>query len=147
MPVGAAVVVLSPSMCLLLGKRSGGLGEGLWGLPGGSLEVGEELWECARRELQEETGLLEHVATHSQLFAVAHDICGQRWVTVYHYLALKVTGRGAVPLLREPDKCTEWKYFRPLELLDLLNEDKLFGGANTYRAYRLAVTEAHNDED
>lgn len=51
---GACVLVCS-SEGLLLQRRSD---NGLWGLPGGSMEIGETLEEAARRELLEETGLL-----------------------------------------------------------------------------------------
>ena len=40
---------------LLLQQRSDG---GQWGLPGGSVEIGESLAEAARREVLEETGLV-----------------------------------------------------------------------------------------
>lgn len=51
--VGACVLLCS-NETLLLQRRSD---NGLWGLPGGSMELGESLEEVAKRELFEETGL------------------------------------------------------------------------------------------
>lgn len=42
---------------ILIGKRGHQPGLGLWGLPGGFLELGESFEEGCIRELQEETGL------------------------------------------------------------------------------------------
>lgn len=52
--VAAGVLVLDKEERLLLQRRTD---DGLWGIPGGSLELGETLEEAARRELREETGL------------------------------------------------------------------------------------------
>lgn len=51
---GACVILLDSDSRLLLQQRSD---NGLWGLPGGSMEPGEEMKEVARRELFEETSL------------------------------------------------------------------------------------------
>lgn len=51
---GACVLLTDGKNRLLLQLRSD---NGLWGLPGGSLEPGESLQEVAKRELFEETGL------------------------------------------------------------------------------------------
>ncbi|GJM67831.1 hypothetical protein HMSSN036_00470 [Paenibacillus macerans] len=51
--VGACVVVIDGDF-ILLERRTD---NGMWGLPGGSLEPGESLEQVARRELFEETGL------------------------------------------------------------------------------------------
>ncbi|HHH39425.1 MAG TPA: NUDIX hydrolase [Sedimenticola sp.] len=42
---------------LLLVRRANDPWQGFWALPGGFLEIDEELEQCARRELEEETGL------------------------------------------------------------------------------------------
>ncbi|WP_079509280.1 NUDIX hydrolase [Mesobacillus jeotgali] len=51
---GAVVMVFNEKDELLLQLRS----DGGWGLPGGLMELGESLEETARREVQEETGLI-----------------------------------------------------------------------------------------
>jgi len=53
--VAAGVLILDAEGRLLLQCRAE---SGLWGIPGGCLELGETLEEAARREVQEETGLL-----------------------------------------------------------------------------------------
>lgn len=53
--VGAVVVLVDPDGRLLLEKRK--FPEGLWGLPGGLMELGESTEDTAKREVLEETGL------------------------------------------------------------------------------------------
>ncbi len=52
---GACVIIIDKQDRILLQLRAD---NGLWGLPGGSLEPGESMEEVAKRELYEETGLI-----------------------------------------------------------------------------------------
>jgi 8-oxo-dGTP diphosphatase len=52
--VYGSVILLDERRRVLLQRRTD---NGLWGLPGGILEPGENIIECTRRELDEETGL------------------------------------------------------------------------------------------
>ncbi|MFD2445491.1 NUDIX hydrolase [Bacillus sp. CGMCC 1.16607] len=51
--VGVAVAVINETGEFLLQKRS----DGLWGVPGGFIELGESTEEAGRREVLEETGI------------------------------------------------------------------------------------------
>ena len=51
--VGSVVVVIDAKGKILLQKRP----EGIWGLPGGLMELAESAEEAARREVFEETGI------------------------------------------------------------------------------------------
>jgi 8-oxo-dGTP diphosphatase len=56
-PVPGVVVLIEKEGCVLLGKRSGGFGQGKWGLPQGYIEFEEDFLTAAIREVKEETGL------------------------------------------------------------------------------------------
>ena len=53
---GVGVAVVADGRLLLV-KRGREPGRGLWAVPGGKVEAGEELTATARREVAEETGL------------------------------------------------------------------------------------------
>jgi 8-oxo-dGTP diphosphatase len=104
--IGVGVLVIRDGL-VLLGERRGSHGAGTWALPGGHLEHGEEPLSCARRELLEETGLVAGAVApgpySSDLFAE-----GLHYVTLF-VVASGVTGEAVV---REPEKCARWGWFR-----------------------------------
>ncbi|PKO03213.1 MAG: ADP-ribose pyrophosphatase [Chloroflexi bacterium HGW-Chloroflexi-5] len=62
--VGATMLLINQQKELLMMKRTDNL---FWGLPGGSLELGESLEECVKRETFEEVGI---TVDHMKLFGV-----------------------------------------------------------------------------
>ena len=105
--VGVGVLVLRDDL-VLLGRRRGSHGAGTWAAPGGRLEYGEQITECAARELQEETGLF---ASHFELGPYANDIFDE---VQQQYLTVFVVARGiqGTPVNLEPHKCDGWAWFK-----------------------------------
>jgi ADP-ribose pyrophosphatase YjhB (NUDIX family) len=56
-PVPGVVIVIEKDGQVLLGRRAGGFGKGMWGLPQGYIEFDEDYLTAAIREVKEETGL------------------------------------------------------------------------------------------
>ena len=105
--VGVGVLVLHDGL-VLLGKRRGSHGEGTWSAPGGRLEFGEQIEECAARELKEETGL---TATTLELGPYCNDIFPE---VQEQYVTIFVVARGikGTPQNLEPHKCDGWAWFK-----------------------------------
>ena len=61
--VGIATIVQAEGL-ILIGQRINSHGDGTWSFPGGKLEKFESFFDCAKRELCEETGLLEGIDVH-----------------------------------------------------------------------------------
>jgi 8-oxo-dGTP diphosphatase len=109
--VGIGVAILKSSSFntqVLLGKRKGSHGEGEWGFPGGHLEYMESFNACALREIAEECG--------PDLKVSGLEVVTVMNLTQYqpkHYLDVGMVAGwvSGDPVITEPDKCTEWKWF------------------------------------
>ncbi len=110
--VGVAVIVKKDGR-VLLGKRKGSHGEGTWAFPGGHLEFGESIEDCAQREAREETGL---ELKNMRAGAFTNDIFhaeGKHYVTLF--VLAETEGE---PLLLEPEKCEGWAWLKWEEMPD-----------------------------
>jgi 8-oxo-dGTP diphosphatase len=105
--VGVGVLVVRDRL-FLLGKRISSHGTGTWAAPGGRLEFGETLEDCARRELREETGL---TASSIELGPYSNDVFSD---ANRHFLTVFVIARGisGTPQNLESDKCEGWAWFQ-----------------------------------
>jgi 8-oxo-dGTP diphosphatase len=91
---------------VLLGKRINAIGHGTWGPPGGKLEFGEEVYDCAKRETFEETGLK---IKNLRLGCVVNDYSlKDKWhFTSVCLVADYVSGTAT---RKEPNRCAEWRW-------------------------------------
>jgi 8-oxo-dGTP diphosphatase len=105
--VGIGVIVIKDSK-VLLGKRKNAHGEGSWAFPGGHLEFGERIEDCARREVLEESGLK---IKDIRMGAFTNDIFekeGKHYVTLF-VVSDYDSGEASV---MEPHKCERWGWFK-----------------------------------
>ncbi len=126
---------------VLLVRRAKPPSEGLWAIPGGSVELGETLQDAAEREVFEETGVRTRAGKPCYAFDAVHRDAQGR--VRFHYVIVDLL---AEYLSGEPsprDDALEARWVRPGELdgmevsertLDLLRSAPGFGaepGSNT----------------
>jgi 8-oxo-dGTP diphosphatase len=105
--VGIGVCVIREGM-VLLGKRKNSHGADCWSFPGGHLEM-FETWEyCAEREVYEETDLK---IKNTKFAGVTNDIFPDE---KRHYITLFISADYDSGVLKnmEPEKCSEWNWFK-----------------------------------
>lgn len=104
--IGIGVLVWRDKQ-LLLGKRIHKDQAFCWQFPGGHLEAGESVTDCAGREVLEETGLkveqFRHLGFTEQPFSV-----GEKQYITLLVSCVYVSGEART---LEPDKCELWQWF------------------------------------
>jgi 8-oxo-dGTP diphosphatase len=109
--VGVGVFVLKDGK-FLMQKRKGKHGDGTWSLPGGHLEFGESVEDCAAREVLEETGVK---ISNIKIGPYTNDIFleeGKHYITLF-VVSEYDSGEAAVA---EPDVCEDVEWFHLADL-------------------------------
>jgi 8-oxo-dGTP diphosphatase len=115
--VGVGAVVVDDGRVLVM-RRAGAHGAGLWGLPGGHQEFGESPERTAVREVAEETGLVVAVTARLGFTDDPMPDIGRHYVTLF-LACSRVTGE---PRLMEPEKATALEWLTIGELRARRNE-------------------------
>lgn len=106
-------VMLIKDNKILLGKRhedpekakSELHGEGTWTFPGGKMNFGEGIFEAARREVLEETGI---VVKTLKIISIGNEIVRDAHFITIGLLAIDFEGE---PKILEPEEIIEWRWF------------------------------------
>lgn len=86
--ITAVGAILISNGKILLIKRGSEPGKGLWSIPGGAIEAGENIYEAAQRELYEETGInAKPVGVIGIVNLVIKDKTSK---PMYHYVILDI---------------------------------------------------------
>jgi len=105
--IGTCIIVTSKDQSkVLLGKRKNAYKSGLFGLPGGRIELGEAAVAAAKRELAEETGLSRRKVRY---VGVVKEYQGE-WDFIHLVFGYEL-GESEEPTTLEPDKCEGWQWF------------------------------------
>jgi len=125
-PLGSCVIVFNSQQQILLGKRQNGYKPGSYGLPGGHIEVGENVDATARRELLEEVGL-----SNKKVKYVGVIKENQGAYDFVHFVFTAHIGR-QTPQNCEPHKCEGWEWFN----VDKLPKNMLPGHRAAIQLYQ-----------
>ena len=104
--IGVSVLVFKEGK-VLLGKRKNAHGQGTWQTPGGHLEFGEEIEDCARREVFEEVGIQVSSLKQGPFTNDIFEVEQKHYITFY---VIAEYESGNVEL-KEPEKCEGWVWF------------------------------------
>lgn len=109
---GCGAAILDEQGRLLLIQRLREPEAGAWGLPGGKIDFGERAEDTARREIEEELGIVIELTRLVCISEIIDGGDGRHWVSPV-YEARIVEG---VPRIMEPEKHGGWGWFTPDDL-------------------------------
>lgn len=114
---------------LLLTRRRGGAFDGMWHLPSGKLDAGEDVLTAAAREADEEVGIMIELSDLTHVHTVHVNGSGAEPRLGLFFATTRWIGE---PTNREPDKCSGLGWF-DLHSLPANLIDYPAAGINAYR--------------
>ncbi len=127
---GVGAVILNSEQILLI-KRGKDPHQGSWSLPGGAQKLGETIFEAARREIREETGLkIEILGLIDVVDSIRRDNKGD---IEFHYTLVDVAAKvldGNLKAGGDAQNC-RWFTLNEIEAMDIWSETKRVIGLAT----------------
>ena len=107
---GSNTVLINAANQVLLHKRAD---NGAWALPGGRMEIGESIEQCAVREMFEETGIQVRIKRLVGVYSDPQNYCILRYPDGYtvHYLIVVFEVEQIGGQLLISDESTDLRYF------------------------------------
>jgi len=116
-PIPAVLAVVVRDCRVLLVRRANPPDQGLWGLPGGRMEMGETHLDAALRELEEETGIIADAPRLlTVLDFIEHDSSG---ALAHHFAMVAVLCRWRSGEAVAADDALEARWFSKPEIATL----------------------------
>jgi len=117
--VGVGVVIINEKKQVVLVKRGNEPKKGLWAIPGGSVELGEQVSETAIREVKEECNI--DIELKDLLGVVDLILKDKDGKVQYHYILIDYLAQCRSGFLRPGSDVSEaeWYYQHQLEKLDI----------------------------
>jgi len=115
--VGVSVIIFDKNGKVLVGKRKGSHGAGLYSVPGGHIELGESYDTTCDRELLEEIGVKfsEYREWGFSQDFFEHNGIKKHYITLY--FVVKDVDSDTVEIKNlEPEKCEGWEWKYPHDL-------------------------------
>ncbi|AFH42473.1 NUDIX hydrolase [Fervidicoccus fontis] len=129
--VGVGAVVFNEKGEILLVKRIYPPQEGKWAIPGGHLELEETIFDGAKRELYEETGLIgdaKCIVNVDELIVLKEDKSVWR-----HYILIDVLFENVRGELKAGSDAGDAKFFSPSEAIN--SKDTSYSTINFLKKY------------
>jgi 8-oxo-dGTP diphosphatase len=123
--VGVGAIILDGDQ-ILLEKRKNSPGKGKWAVPGGLVELGENVEQAVIREVKEETGL--EVDEPRLVDVVNYVSLGEKGAVMYHYVIIDylVTMKGGKLKAASDADALKWVPFNEVDEYDLTESFRLF---------------------
>ena len=122
--VGVGALIVDDNRLVLV-KRGVEPGKGLWSIPGGAVELGEEVRAAAIREAKEECGLDIEIADGRPMDVVDNIYRDEKGGFPYHYVLLQFLARPRGGKLKLGGDVLDTRWV-PLEEVEKYNLTKSF---------------------
>lgn len=119
--VGVSIILINKKMQVLIGKRKGSHGAGLYSIPGGHIEFKETYDQCCDRELMEEIGVnfgsYKKVGFSEDFFVKNGE---DKHYTTLYFVVEDIDSDNIEIKNLEPEKCEGWEWKHVSDLPEVM---------------------------